>query len=358
MKQQVETVIIGGGQTGLTVGYYLARRGRSFVILDENKRIGDAWRNRWDSLKLQTPAFLNNLPGMPFPGHKHASISKDQMADYLETYAVHCKLDVLTDHRVESVSKEGKNFIVSAGDQVFESKNVVVAMSGFQIPKIPEFAKDIDPSIFQIHSKDYRNPSQLKEGRVLIVGLGNSGAEIAMDVVKSHKTIIAGQETGYLPFPMDSIISQYVLIHLYHFIQHYIYTTDNSLGRKLKQKVLSKGEPLIRIRPVDLINAGIERVLRVVSTQIGLPVLADNRVLEVENIIWCTGFNSDYSWIKLPVFDTNGNPLEYRGFISKQPGLYFVGLKFQYAMTSDTITGMKRDARDIVQLIINDFIKH
>jgi len=348
-----ETIIIGGGQAGLSVGYGLAKRGRSFLILDANKRIGDAWRHRWDSLKLFTPAYLNGLDGMRFPGKSHVFISKDEMAEYLEAYATRFKLPVKTGIRVDKLSKRGNNFIVSTGGQVFESRNVVVAMANYQNPKVPDFAKDINPSIVQFHSKEYKNPSQLKKGSVLVVGAGNSGADIALDVVKNHKTFISGKEVGHVPFRIETFIARYLLIRLVRFVGHNILNTSISVGRKLRPKALVSAGPLVRVKPKDLTDAGIERVPKVIGVQNGLPVLEDKRVLEVENIIWCSGYRPGFSWIDLPVLGEREEPFHERGVVAKEPGLYFVGLHFLYAMTSDTITGITRDARHIVKRILN-----
>lgn len=348
-----ETIIIGGGQAGLSVGYGLLKKGRSFLILDDSKKIGDAWRNRWDSLRLFTPAYLNKLDGMQLPGNQHTLITKDEMADYLEAYAQRFKLPIQSDVRVERLYKQGNHFIVSAGDKIYQSKNVVVAVSSFQTPRIPEFAKEINPSVVQLNTKDYRNPSQLKEGKVLIVGAGNSGAEIALDVVKEHQTFVSGRDVGHIPFRIETAIARYLLIRLVRFFGHNILNTSTPMGRRLRPRLLHSGGPLVRTKPKDLTNAGIERVARVSSVKNGLPILADNRVLEVENIIWCTGFSPGFSWIELPVLDEKGEPFHKRGIIGSEPGLYFVGLHFLYAVTSATVTGMKRDARYIIKQIVN-----
>jgi putative flavoprotein involved in K+ transport len=254
--------------------------------------------------------------------------------------------------RVDRLYKQGNNFIVTAGDQVFESKNVVIAMSNFQSPRVPEFAKNINPAIIQLHSKDYKNPSQLKKGNVLVVGAGNSGAEIALDVVKNHHTYISGKESGHVPFRIETYIARHFLLHLVRFVGHRVLNTSTPMGRKLRPKALISAGPLVRTKPKDLIDAGIERVPKVIGVQKGLPVLEDNRVLEVENIIWCTGYRAGFSWIELPVLGEREEPFHERGVVVKEPGLYFVGLHFLYAMTSSTITGMKRDARYIVKQIL------
>src|SRR5262245_35881833 len=175
------TVVIGGGQAGLSVGYYLARQGRPFVILDANKRVGDAWRQRWDSLHLFTPAVFDSLVGMKFPAPPFSFPTKDEMADYLEAYARRFQLPVRTGIRVDRLSRVGTRYLVEAGPHRFEADHVVVAMSSYQIPRTPAFGKDLRPDILQMHSSAYRNPAQLKPGGVLLVGAGNSGAEIAIE---------------------------------------------------------------------------------------------------------------------------------------------------------------------------------
>jgi len=351
-SEYFETIVIGGGQSGLSVGYGLAKEKRSVLILDASKRIGDAWRLRWDSLKLFTPSFLDGLDGMPMPGRQHVFISKNEMADFLESYAKRFKLPVKSGRRVDRLYKQGNNFVVTAGNERFESKNVVVAMTNYQNPRVPGFAKDINPSIVQLNSKEYKNPSQLKEGNVLVVGAGNSGAEIALDVVKNHRTYISGKEVGHVPFRIESVIARYLLVRMVRFVGHHVLSTSTSIGRKIRPKALVSAGPLVRTKPKDLVDAGIERVSKVAGVKNGFPVLEDGRVLEVENIIWCTGFSPGFSWIELPVLGEREEPFHERGIVAKQPGLYFVGLHFLHAMTSDTVTGMRRDARHVVKHIL------
>lgn len=349
----VETIIIGGGQAGLSVGYGLAKAGRSFMILDANKRIGDAWRNRWDSLKLFTPVYLNGLDGMPFPGKRHIFITKDEMADYLEKYSEKFKLPVITNTRVDRLYENEQGFEVEAGNQTFKAKKVVIAMSNYQKPKVPEFVKYINPEIRQLHSKDYRNPSQLRDGSVLIVGAGNSGADIALELANERQTYLSGRDVGHVPFRIESVIARYLLIRLVRFVGHHILTIRTGIGRKIRPRVLITGGPLVRVKPCDLIAAGVERVPRVIGAKQGLPLLDDNRTLKVQNIIWSTGFTPGFSWIDLPIFESTQEPEHVRGVVIKKPGLFFVGLNFLYSMTSDTITGTRRDAKYIVRQILN-----
>src|SRR5215467_7429216 len=183
--KRVNTIIIGGGQAGLATGYCLAKRGVPFLILDANARIGDAWRNRWDSLRLFTPARYDALPGLRFPARGDEFPSKDEMADYLHSYARHFRLPVQMGVKVDRLWKESGRFVMTAGTRRFECKNVVVAMANYQSPRLPDLAKGIEPSIRQLHSSEYRNPSQLQKGEVLVVGVGNSGADISIDVAVS-----------------------------------------------------------------------------------------------------------------------------------------------------------------------------
>ncbi|HEY7235932.1 MAG TPA: FAD-dependent oxidoreductase, partial [Gemmatimonadaceae bacterium] len=179
MTNNNEVVVIGAGQAGLSVGYQLKQRGVPFVILDANERVGDVWRNRWDSLRLFSPAWFDGLPGMPFPAAKTYFPTKDEMADFLAAYAKRFMLPVETGVRVDRLTRSDSGFVVRAGTRQIEARQVVVAMSNFQTPKLPAFASQLDPRIRQLHSVEYRNPGQLRDGDVLIVGAGNSGAEIA-----------------------------------------------------------------------------------------------------------------------------------------------------------------------------------
>jgi len=216
--ERFQTVVIGGGQAGLSLGYHLARRGIPFVILDAGERVGDAWRNRWDSLQLFTPARYDGLDGMPFPAPPRTFPTKDEMANYLEAYAAHFGLPVRTGVRVDGLSRLGDRFLIRAGNLAFEADNVVVAMGSHQRAKVPPLAQELDPRTIQLHSLDYRNPSQLREGAVLVVGAANSGADIAMDLVRSHRVWVAGPNPGELPFPFGSSFHLAVGLPLMRFV--------------------------------------------------------------------------------------------------------------------------------------------
>ena len=348
--ERYDTVVIGGGQAGLTAGYYLARQGEPFVILDANERVGDAWRKRWDSLRLFTPASFSRLPGLRLPAPRRSFPTKDELADYLEEYAAHFELPVKTGVTVDRLTKTGDRFVVSAGERAFEAGNVIVATGAHQIPRVPAFAPELDPSIVQLHSSKYRNPSQLRPGYVLVVGAGNSGAEIALELSKRHVCRIAGPKTGEIPVRHGTLPAR-VGFRVFRFVGHGVLRVDTRVGRKLGPKFVSKGAPLIRTRLRDLAAAGVEHVPRVSGVRGGLPELEDGRVLEVANIVWCTGFRTDFGWIDLPVFDDGGRPRHYRGVVESEPGLSFLGLVFQYSLSSDVLPSRGRDARYLARHI-------
>jgi len=347
------TIVIGGGQAGLSVGYHLARRGVPFVILDANARIGDSWRSRWDSLRLFTPARFDGLAGMPFPAPANAFPTKDEMAAYLEAYAARFRLPVQTGVRVDRLSRRGERFLVAAGDERLEAENVVVAMATYQRRRVPPFSKELEPGVVQLHSSDYRNRSQLREGGVLVVGAGNSGAEIALELARAgHPTWLSGRDVGHIPFRIDGVAARLFLARLVlRLVFHRVLTVDTPIGRKVRPKVLFRGGPLIRVKPRDLAAVGVERVPRIAGVRDGLPVLEDDRILPARNVIWCTGFHPGFSWIDLPVFGPDGEPLQRRGVVAGEPGLYFVGLHFLYAMSSTMIHGVARDAEHVARAV-------
>jgi putative flavoprotein involved in K+ transport len=352
-SERVQTIVIGGGQAGLSVGHHLAKRGISFVILESNPRIGDSWRTRWDSLRLFTPARFDAIPGMPFPAPANEFPTKNQMADYLDSYAKRFDMPVRTGVTVDNITREGDRYTVRAGTLTYHAEHVVVAMSDFQKPRVPAFASELDPQIVQLHSRDYLRLSQLRDGPVLLVGAGNSGAEIAIETGRAgHTTWMSGRNTGSVPFRLGGLPGRLLLTRfVLRFVFHRVLTTGTPIGRKARPNILSKGSPLIRVKERDLAVANVERAPRCVGARDGKPLLEDGRVLDVANIIWCTGFHPGFSWIELPVFGKNGEPVQERGVVTREPGLYFVGLHFLYAMSSTMIHGVGRDAEYIAKVI-------
>jgi putative flavoprotein involved in K+ transport len=351
--ERYDTVVIGAGQAGLVTGYHLQRAGRSFVILDGNARVGDNWRRRYDSLRLFTPTYGCSLDGFPYPSKDSTCPTKDEFADYLEAYVARFRLPVRTGVRVDGVRREGDAYLVTAGEQTFEAANVVVASGAHRDPRMPVFAKDLDPSIVQLHSSAYRNPSQLQEGRVLVVGVGNSGADIALEVVKTHPTTLSGTPSGHVPPDIDGWIARTIAFRVIRFLGVHVFTRRNPIGRRAIAKESAKGTMLVRVKPKWLASAGVESVPRTVGVRDGRPVVEDGRVLDdVTNVVWCVGFRHDLSWIDLPIFGEDGAPMHERGVVTSEPGLYFMGLPFQFATGSDVIPGVGRDARWIVKQLV------
>lgn len=345
----LDTVVIGGGQAGLAAGYYLKRQGQEFVILDAGERVGDAWRDRWDSLRLFTPAALSALLGMPFPFKGGYFPTKDETADYLEEYAKKFDLPVRLGRRVDSLRREDSGYVVSAGQERYMAENVVVATGPYRTPRVPEFAQWLEPSITQLHSSAYRKPDQLPEGDVLVVGAGNSGAEIALELADTHRTYLSGRDTGNVPSGVrQEHLPEHILVawHIGWWIIGLL-TADTGLDRKGREFSRTRGMPLVRFSPADLVKAGVERVPRVEEVTDGIPELADGRTLEVASVVWATGFKPDFDWIELPIFGKDGYPLQHRGVVDGAPGLYFLGLPFQHTFLSETIGGVNKDARHV-----------
>jgi putative flavoprotein involved in K+ transport len=358
-RERFDVVVIGAGQAGLSVGYHLARRGLSFVILDAEERIGDQWRRRWDSLRLFTPAKLDGLDGMRFPAPGDSSPTKDEMGDYLEAYAARFNLPVRTGMRVDSLARAGGGYVVTAAGRQFEAAQVVVAAASYQKPRIPSSAGDLDPSIVQLHSSDYRRPSQLQPGGVLLVGAGNSGSEIARELAPRHRVWMAGRDVGQLPFRIGGFWGRRLLVRLVlRGLFHRVLTVDTPIGRKARAALAHKGGPLIRVRQQELTALGVERAPRFAGARGGMPLLDDGQVLEVSNVIWCTGFDPGLSWIDLPIFDEHGGPKHERGMVPGEPGLYFVGVHFLYAASSGMIHGVGRDARRIADAAVRMRNRH
>jgi putative flavoprotein involved in K+ transport len=347
-----DTVIVGGGQAGLSAGYHLKEAGRSFVILDANDRVGGSWRRRYDSLQLFTPSWAVRLPGWRFPKRSAPYPSREQMADYLEAYARRFDLPVRTGVDVQRISRVGDLYVLSLADGRIEADHVIVASGADRNPRVPAFSRELDPAIVHMHSSDYRNPSQLREGGVLVVGAGNSGADISLDVVGSHPTWLSGPDRGHVPVSIDTWVAQNVAFRIIRFVGLHVLTLRTRIGRRAKVKEASKGDMLVRVKPKQIVAAGIERVGKTVGVTDGMPTLEDGRILEVANVIWCTGFRHDLSWIDLPIFGEDGELLHERGEVTFEPGLYFVGLFFQYSAASNVIPGVPRDAKYVVERLL------
>lgn len=322
MGEHLNTIVIGGGQAGLAVSYYLKRQGVDFVILDGHPRTGDSWRKRWDSLKLFTPSKFNNLPGLPFPKPGDYLPKKDEVADYLEGYVQQFDLPVRHDVKVERLSRADQGYQITVGASSFFARNVIVATGPFQSPYIPAFSSQLDPAIQHLHTSVYCSPEQIQGQSVLVVGAGNSGAEISLELVRAGKRVwLAGRDVGRIPAngPLGKVFGGHPI---WWFMSH-VLTVNTPIGRKVRAGELHHGKPQ----------------------------LEDGRILQVDSVVWATGFRPDYQWIDLPIFDEIGFPRHRRGVIQDAPGLYFIGLLFQTALSSSLLGGVGTDAAYITQQI-------
>ena len=345
--QHIETLIVGAGQAGLATGHHLSRLGREFLIVDGNGRVGDNWRCHYYSLKLYSPAKFDGLPGKPFPGDPWHFPGKDEVASYLEQYAVEMDLPVRMRTKVHRlVPRDDGGFAAHIGSDVLACDNVVVATGTFgRTPYLPAVAESLDPRIRQLHSMEYRNPAQLEPGTTLVVGASHSGHDIAFEVGAEHPTILAGPDRGNIPLDWGSPRLK-VALPVVVFIWRHVLTRRTPMGRKEMQKVRHHGAPTTRVKPHHLAERGVVRLpCKVIdASPDGRPVLENARVLDVDNIIWATGCRPDFSWIEAPITAADGWPREYRGVVQNVPGLFFCGLSFQFAFSSMVLPGVGRDA--------------
>lgn len=357
--QHIETVIIGAGQAGLATGYHLQQRQRPFVILDSERRVGDGWRRQWDSLRLFSPAFVDALPGLRFPARAWAYPTKDEFADYLESYAAHFRLPVRLGTRVKRLAPAtGANagtarYVVTTDSGEITADNVVIATGTFgRTPLVPDFADQLDPSILQLHSSEYRRPSDLPPGPVLIVGASHSGCDIAYEVAETHPTILAGRDTGQIPVSFTSPLLKVVFPTMLFAFGH-VLTRRNPIGRKQLEHFRFGGGPRLRVQTKDLAGRGVDWVRgRVTGVEDGRPVVAERGPVEVRTVVWCTGFRQQFGWVDLDVFDDHGWPRELGGVVHEAPGLYFMGLGFQSSARSMLIHGAGYDAAHVVREIV------
>ena len=331
-----DVVVIGAGQAGLAIGYHLAQRGVRFVILDAGSDVGEVWRSRWDSLTLFTPAQYSGLPGMAFPSPKDTYPSKDDVASYLRSYVSAFDLPVKLDAKVTSLTPRQGRYLVTTAEGGFTADQVVVATGPFQVPFVPPVARDLDGAVYQIHSAGYRHPDQLPDGQLLVVGGGNSGFQIAEELAATRKVDLAvGRRVPALP---QRLLGKDLFWWL-SAVGFMKVSTDSRLGRKL-----AKRDVLIGSSPRGLRRAGVTLKPRLTSAAGRRVFFDDGSERDVDAIIWATGYRSDFSWIDLPAIkDPNGGIVHRRG-VTGAPGLFFIGLPWQYTRGSALIGFVKDDA--------------
>ena len=344
MPQTHDVLIIGAGQAGLAMGYHLSQRDVDFMILDAAPRLGESWRNRYDSLVLFSASQYNHLPGLPFPKSPDTYPTKDDVAEYLTTYAAVFGLPVRLSTPVTAVSAGPDGYRVETPHETFLARHVVIATGPFQTPTVPAFARKLSPAIAQLHSAEYRNPAQLPEGDVLVVGAGNSGAQIAEELARTRRVHLAmGRRQPFLP---QEFLGKTIFFWL-KALGILDVTVDTPLGRWLRTRDPLFGTDLRRLQR----EFGLVLCPRVTDADAERVHVADGRSLNVSSIIWATGFRSDYAWVDVPVFDAQGRPVHRRG-VTSEPGLYFLGLPWQYRRGSALLLDVGRDAEYLAEQIV------
>lgn len=351
-SDDASVVVIGAGQAGLATGYHLQQAGVEFTVLADDERVGDTWRQRWDSLELFTPAFFNALPGLDFPAEDPEYLPhKDEMADYLETYAETFDLPIELGTRVTGLRRAGGRFILDTTSGVRPAEQVVVATGAYPAPKRPSFAAELPDDIFSCHSSEYRNPDQLQPGDALVVGAGNSGTQIATELAADgdRHVWLVGRDTGRIP---RRLLGRDIYRWLVPLESALRLTRTSILGRRLYARMAGSGDPVFDVEFEEMQAAGVERVHdRITAVEDGRPVADDGQSFDVANVVWCTGFRLAFDWIELDVFGADGRPRHSRGVAEDAPGLYFVGLPWQHRPTSSLIGGVGRDAEHIAEQV-------
>jgi len=341
-QEHFPVVVIGGGQAGLSIGFHLKRQGRNFVILEKTGAVAAAWRNRWGSLVLFTPRLYDALPEMPFPGDPDGYPDRDEVVAYLEEFAVTNDLPIRCNSPVRSLASDGNRFLLTVDDKEIFADQVVVATGPFQSGKIPTPADKLSPEVYQIHSSGYREPSQVPQGRVLVVGGGNTGFQIAKELSKTHSVSLA-IGTRQTPLPQRLLgrdlfwwLTRTGIINK---------TAQSRLGQRMRNR-----DTLIGSRPRELKRCGVDLRSRVVGSSKRVVIFADGGELEVDAVIWATGYRSDYSWMTAPVVSPRGEIVHKRG-VTDIPGLYFLGLSWQHTRGSALLGWVKDDAEYLASRI-------
>ena len=342
ITERVETVVVGAGAAGLAAAARL--RGRNVVVIDRSGRIGDSWRHRYDGLQLFTPARHCALPGMPLPLDGQAQPDKHQYADYLEQYAAsHISVRLrLGTEVLRHWFRDGRHHLFTTAGMIVADR-LIWAAGGNASPVVPPFAHALAPSIRQIHSAEFRSAEELRPGPVLVVGMGQSGVDIARSTVGTHTTYLAGRSTGHVPARLAGNRA----LHAFYRIS----VPKGAAGRVLRQEILRRGSPLIWSTARRLADSGVVRLPRVTGVRDGLPLINGEMTPAVTNVLWCTGLRPDLSWLDPRALDLQGSPLHDRGISTVLPRLAFVGLRLQRTLGSGFLAGMIGDANYVISAL-------
>lgn len=340
------TVIVGAGQAGLAAAFQLRARGIDCRILEAADSPGQSWRRRWDSLRLFTPAQYCSLPGMEFPAPRGSFPTKDQVAAYLAAYAA--QLPVTTGVSVTGVHRDGAGFTLDTSAGTLAASQVVIATGATSTPFVPDIAAKLSPAIHQLHSSGYRNAAALPDGGVLMVGAATSGIEIAVELAQDRQVWLAGR----VPFHIPDAVLKHGGGAYWQFI-HRVLTRRTPLGKKIAADFTAQGGPLISVSIADAQKAGVGCLPRLEEVaDDGYPVFADHPPLDVSTVIWATGYQPSYGWVDGVPVDGRGWPVTNRGEVEALPGLFFVGLPFQFGLTSTLLGGVGRDAAQVADRIV------
>jgi putative flavoprotein involved in K+ transport len=334
--EHLDVAVVGGGQAGLAMGYYLRERGLRFVIFERGDSIAPAWRERWDSLTLFTPRRYSALPGLPFAGDPDGYPTRDEVIAYLECYAETFELPIELNREVHGLSQEGRRFVLEMEGRRATADQVVVATGPFQTPFVPKLAQDVDLGLWQAHSTGYRKPADVPEGTVLVVGGGNTGFQVAKELSATHKVVLS---VGSKQKPLPQRIAGRDLFWWLTKTRLLSKTVESRLGSKLQYR-----DTLIGSSPRELTRRyGVEMKARATGATGRRVHFEDGSELEVDAVIWATGYRPDLSWIDLPILGSNGR-LRHRRGVTDVPGLYFLGLTWQWTRGSALIGWVKDDA--------------
>ena len=340
-------IIIGAGQSGLAIAYHLNKQNANFLIVDANKETGEPWLKRWDSLKLFTPSEFNSLPGMKFPYKKGHYANKYEVADYLKAYVFKFKIQIEFNHKITSLKKENGVFTIKSETKTFEAKNVIVATGPFHKPFTPSCHTKISKDVLQIHSEHYKSPDQLKEGATLVVGAGDSGVQILNEISKVKKKVYFSGKTDIVSLPQELLGKT-----LWWWFSKVGFLTANKysfIGKKLS----NSGQPVIGTDVKSLFKKeNIICVGRTLDADKKSITFEKQKVTDIKNIVWATGFKPNFNWIENIELDENHYPKNYRG-VSDTEGLYFIGLPWLYTRGSATLGGVKKDAKYLCNYIAN-----
>src|SRR4051812_19346119 len=330
-----DVAVVGAGQAGLAIGHALAEQKKRFVILEAAASLGSAWRDRGASLVLFPPRRYAALPGLAFPGDAEGHPTRDEVASYLERYAERFESPVELSTPVRSLRKDAEGFVLDAAGLAIRADAVVVATGPFQAPIVPAFARSLAAEVFQTHSAGYRRPADVPEGRVLVVGGGNTGFQIAKELAGSREVHLA---IGSRQTPLPQRLLGRDLFWWLSKLGLLSKSVDSRLGRRARGR-----DTLVGSSRRDLKRHGVAVRPRAVGADGRIVRFADGSELEVDAVIWATGYRPDHSWIDLPIHDGDGR-LRHRRGVSDVPGLYFLGLSWQHTRGSALLGFLADDA--------------